>query len=163
MKHFLILSLLIATFTTISHGQSAYEREFKQLTEQRDKAVLSATQAINQNYQKSLRQLLLRATNNDGKAIAMIAEAMKGGDNQRSEIIGNWAFKSATWSGITEVKPDGTIKQNTSTGTWTATDSKLRWTYAPDNWIEFPLPVRDGKITGVTNRNERMTWTKMSE
>ena len=156
--------MLFAILSSTLFAQSTYEREFKQITDQRDKAISSATEAINQNYQKSLRQLLLRATqNSDTKVISAIAEALKGSERPRADFIGLWVLKTGNWTAINDVKADGTIRQDNTNGTWTATETKLKCNYDNGAWVEFDLPARDGKLFGVTNKKERMTATRKSE
>jgi hypothetical protein len=78
MNHVPIACLFLSLLSTPLLAESPYERELKQLTEQRDRALASAAQPINRNYKTSLEQLLLRATQNkDLEANTKIVEALK--------------------------------------------------------------------------------------
>ena len=76
MKYSIISILLVASVTSALHAESPFEREFKQLREQRDKTVAAAVDPINRKYQASLDQLLRRATqgNDLDTAIKLKAE-----------------------------------------------------------------------------------------
>jgi hypothetical protein len=56
--------LILASTTCALAADSPYEREFKQLTDQRDSAAAAAVAPINRRYQAALEQLLKRATQN---------------------------------------------------------------------------------------------------
>jgi hypothetical protein len=59
-------------------AESAYERELRQLLEQRDRDVTAETQRINRVYRAALEKLLLRATQNrDYDASAKINEEIR--------------------------------------------------------------------------------------
>ena len=77
MKYNVILIILAATAASPIRAESPFEREFKQLREQRDKTVAAAVEPINRRYQASLDQLLRRATQgNDLETALKIKEAM---------------------------------------------------------------------------------------
>ena len=54
--------LTFVTATSALHAETSFERELKQLQEQRDKAIASAAEPINRRYQTSLEQLLRHTT-----------------------------------------------------------------------------------------------------
>ena len=62
MKYHATVFLLLAITASALHAESTFEREFKQLREQRDKAMAAAADPINRRYQAALEQLLRRAT-----------------------------------------------------------------------------------------------------
>lgn len=164
MKLVLILCMFFVMPPFTIFAESSCEREFKQLTEQRNKAISSATEAIDKNYQKALRQLLLKATQtNDTKVIAAIAEALKGNAELTPDFIGIWILSVGEWTGINDVRADGSVTQDNTPGTWTATDKKLKCNYNNGVWVEFDLPVRNGKLIGISSRNERVMAKKKSE
>ena len=74
----LILVFLSIALTAISgFAESQAERDLKQLTDQRDKAVAAATEPINRRYKTSLEQLLQRAIQSkDLDAAVKIREAL---------------------------------------------------------------------------------------
>ena len=77
MKYCILFTILALTPTSPIRAESPFEREFKQLREQRDKTVAAAVEPINRKYQASLDQLLRRATQgNDLETALKIKEAM---------------------------------------------------------------------------------------
>ena len=75
--HILAL-MLIACAASGARAQAPYERELKQLTEQRDRALAAATEPINRRYQVALEELLQRASRNkDLETSLKITESLK--------------------------------------------------------------------------------------
>ena len=76
MKYLFLSSLLIGTTCALS-AESQFERELKQISEQRNAAIVTAFEPINRRYQASLEQLLKRATQaNDLDAAIKIRDAL---------------------------------------------------------------------------------------
>ncbi len=81
MNTTIIPTVVLALFATpILAAESAFERDLKQLTEQREKALAAAVDPINRRYQTSLEQLLQRATQaKDLDAAVKIRETLANG------------------------------------------------------------------------------------
>ncbi len=62
MNYKILALLFVAIFASTLRAETPMEREFKQVREQRDKAIAAAVDPINRRYQASLEQLLRRAT-----------------------------------------------------------------------------------------------------
>ena len=78
MKYSIFTVLLLACIASTLRAESPFERELKQLREQRDKTVAAAVEPINRKYQVSLDQLLRRATQgNDLQAAMKIKQEME--------------------------------------------------------------------------------------
>ena len=78
MKYSIFTVLLLACIASTLLAESPFERELKQLREQRDKTVAAAVEPINRKYQVSLDQLLRRATQgNDLQAAMKIKQEME--------------------------------------------------------------------------------------
>ena len=76
MKYTIVATLIVASIPCL-HAESLFERELKQLRDQRDKAVAAAAEPINRRYQASLEQLLRRATQgNDLETALKIKQEM---------------------------------------------------------------------------------------
>jgi hypothetical protein len=60
----IIVTVLLCGIISASYGESVYERELKQLIEQRDKAIAAASAPITARFNTSAEQLLKRATQN---------------------------------------------------------------------------------------------------
>jgi len=74
-RHTFFAASLVILSTFKLNAQSSYEREFQQLTEQRDKAVAAAITPIDRRYHDLLEQLLKRATQANDLAAAMKIQA----------------------------------------------------------------------------------------
>jgi hypothetical protein len=76
MNRSTILFVVLVIFPIFKvNGQSSHEREFQQLTEQRDKAAAAALEPIDRRYHELLGQLLKRATQANDLSAAVKIQA----------------------------------------------------------------------------------------
>lgn len=113
-RPFLIAVLSCSGFIRLAHAESPYERELKDLIEQRDKAIAAATAPINDRFKAAAEQLLQRATrNNDLDAANKINGALgrltAGGAPTASLVIKDLRRQLAgtTWALLANVQPRG--------------------------------------------------------
>lgn len=115
LPRLLILASLVCALAPAAFGESPYERELKDLIEQRDVALKAATAPVNARFKAAAEQLLRRATqNNDleaankiNAALGLLASAttatspVGGLKDLRRQLAGT------TWILLANVKPRG--------------------------------------------------------
>jgi hypothetical protein len=164
---------------TILFAQSSYERELKQLGEQRDKALAAAAQPINRNYQAALQNLLLRASQNkDVAAVSAIADALKAiavatetpaaatasmpSDTRQYEGTWRIATASGRFIGFRTLNPDGTALDGATPGSsWKIVGNKLNIIKRNGGIDSFDLPLHGDKLNGQGDDKNRLTLTKV--
>ena len=120
MKRSIIISAFALFSTAPLFAESLFERELKQLTEQRDKALAAAAEPINRRYQASLDQLLRRATQaNDLDTAIKIKDEIKKLPSANTDAQNDLtkALRDSKWtweppSGIVTFDADGTMKNS---------------------------------------------------
>jgi len=180
----LITRLLLAGIVAVSSvfAESTYEREQKQLRDQRDKAVADATRALNARYQQSLEQVYRRAV----QAKDATAEAIKteletlgpfrlqpgatatpapGAATLPRTMLGRWHVvhigeHRAKW----DFKEDGTCAITPGTAqipdkfcTWSKAKGKIEVRYPNGEITVLDLPIRAGKLQG-THKDGGRLW-----
>ena len=153
MKYSIVSLLLTATIIATLHAETPSEREFKQLRDQRDKAVAAAIEPINRRYQSSLDQLLRRATQaNDLETALKIKQEMgtpldpKMGTEPKKDPTGmTIVFGAYSWQFLP--------------------DNKVIKTKAPDTRIETDYTVTsDGRISvqadvfAIKSKTKALLW-----
>jgi hypothetical protein len=176
MKNSLLTSIaaaLVATSVPIL-AASPIEQEFKQLQQQRDKAIADATDPINRRYQVALEQLLRKATQaNDLDAALKIRQFLQGQaqpaeKSNGREFIGRWtiAMPDNGWHAEVEIKKDGTYHQTSPAGgfdeVWEATGDTLKLTNKTKGINTFSLPMKNRTLSGTDNTGRVVTLTKAS-
>src|SRR5688572_29904440 len=74
------IAVTLCAFVSAASGESAFERDLKQLIDQRDKAIAAAAAPINTRFNTAAEQLLRRATQSgDLDSANKIKAAMGGG------------------------------------------------------------------------------------
>ena len=175
------LTLLLASVS----AESPAEREFKQLKEQRDAAVASATKAVDVRYQASLEQLLARAmqAHDDAATEKVKAELTTLGPLKPtpfalstppptaklpSTVLGSWKISDASgWTAIYEFRADGTCaitpgaaKVPDKIVPVTKAGSKLELKL-PDGKVQaFDLP-KAGRLEGFYQDGAKLGGTKL--
>lgn len=121
MKYASLLGTSFAIVANVSAfaAESPYDREFKQLTDQRDKALAAAAEPINRRYQTSLEQLLRRATTgNDLETALKIKEVLKSSDKppvaapaatRVDNALGKW--RSQAGGSVVQLFPNGNFEE----------------------------------------------------
>jgi hypothetical protein len=157
MKHILPLLALVALAPALL-AQSDADREFKQLTDQRDRAIAAVDEPINRRYAADLEALLRRATLANDLTTALkikqtLARLGVGGPGTPATAVdspvGTWIFKMRGESYPRTFRADGTIIGSgfKGTGTWTIAKGKVVITY-PDKgegYLDMPLNPKGTK------------------
>jgi hypothetical protein len=178
-----ILAALIAVPTTFA--ESTYEREMKQLRDQRDKAVADATKALNARYQQSLDLVYRRALQaKDPTAAALKTELETLGPLRPAPLtpaapppaasslprtmVGTWKVvhigdHREKW----EIKEDGTCAITPGTSplpdkfcTWSKNKEKIEVRYQTGEITALELPIRAGKLQGTDAKGGRLWLEK---
>ena len=145
MKHSIVFLLLTATTIATLRAETPSEREFKQLRDQRDKAVATAIEPINRRYQSSLDQLLRRATQaNDLESALKIKQEM--------------ASSAITITPAATSKPESATHQAKTKKQWEDYLNNTVWkmTQAKTN---SPWGTMTFKDKGVVDFNRERIWT----
>ncbi|MDB6173175.1 MAG: hypothetical protein JWL59_2486 [Chthoniobacteraceae bacterium] len=153
------------------HGQNSYEREFRQLTNERDQALTDTAAPINARYIAGLEKLLRRATqNNDLETALKVKEALKAlgvepAANMQAgpEPIGRWAWTSER---ILTIRGDGLfVADKGGGGTWRWTkrsrgEFTMTWDHGGfrDTLVISPDGVR---ITGSNNKGDKVSVIRL--
>ncbi len=164
----LLASLAIAA---PAGADSAFEREFAQLKEQREAARAAALEPIERRYQAALEQLLRRAT--QGSDLDTAVKVKEELDNFPSssdprntplELIGLWALghPGETARLPREIKPNGKfISETPPGGKWTINGNKLILTYNDPKFVDtYELPIRNHQLTGVNKQKQTVILYK---
>jgi hypothetical protein len=119
-------------------AESAFERDFKQLKEQREKAIAAANEPINRRYQAGLEQLLKRATaGNDLETAIKIKDAL--------------AEFSAPPPAATEAAQRSDLRKLLTSGPWNWWNATRDFGGAPNSQVKF---LRNGKCETIP----KLTW-----
>ena len=172
MKHTYAATALLIAIVSASHAiaESSYERDFKQLKQQRDKALATAAEPIDRRYKDSLEQLLRRATQSNDLAAAVTIK-------QELDKLGGTAvlpaaaqpnskitFAGSVWAWTTKetltVNSDGTA-------TVERPDGKLTWqwesqpdgTFTLDKGRFLLIPDKRGKTAEVKQPKDGSAFT----
>lgn len=130
--------------TTLS-AETPFEREFKQLRDQREKSVAAAVDPINRRYQASLEQLLRRATQgNDLDTAVKIRKEMG-------------APVSAT-AGSSSAKPDGEKKGKLSKKDIQSLLTNTTWTLVKGD-TQGPWGTMEFREKGLVIFNKERFWS----
>lgn len=103
MKYLAFLVLALFALPEGSRGETTYERELKELIQQRDQAVAAASAQINARFKVSAEQLLRRATQaGDAEAANKIKEAFGVEASSTSESVKNLRKQliGTTWKAV---------------------------------------------------------------
>lgn len=150
-------------------GQGAYDRELKELTEERDRALASASEPINRRYKASLEQLLRKATqNNDLQAALKIDEALRtlGRTIPAGAIAdptGKWKWTSGR---IITIQSDGKFTVDKGGGgTWRWKNPKkgeFTLTWDKGDYVDTLVISADGAgISGSNNKGDRVNVSRL--
>jgi hypothetical protein len=155
MKTAALIAIALICSAALLRAQSTHDREFTQLTEQRDKALAAAAEPINRRYQAALEQLLRRATQaNNLETAVKIKSALQTLANPSEpasmNVTGKWHFRFEGRAPVErELKADGTVQRGDGKpGKWNIKGSTLQVDYPEGAGVVFDLPVRDGKLLG---------------
>jgi hypothetical protein len=157
MKYLAILTFVVSTGSLVA--QSAFDREYQQLTDQRNKALAAASEPINRRYKADLGVLLRKATQgNDLPTAVKIKEAITklegaspalGSSNKPS---GSWRFTINGRDYVRTFHEDGTITGEgiTGTGKWRSSGGKIVVTYpnGHETKLDLPLNPKGAKAEG---------------
>jgi hypothetical protein len=128
MKRVLILSVgLVMLLKLNANAQSSYEREFQQLTEQRDKAAAAALAPIDRRYNELLGQLLKKATQANDLATAVKIQAKldeaNSGSTPEAQLRAAISRAKWKWTGAGTntfmFTPEGEVALSNSKATYT--------------------------------------------
>lgn len=166
-----VLICIFATFALAAPLDSQFTRELQQLQEGRDKAVSAALEPIHQKYLANLERLLKKATQaGDLDSANKVKAAIQ---NHRNNFTGNvaveqfygkWICRSGPWSDTRELKANGWVScKLDGLAKWAAAGDELRIDFPNGTWVSFKLPVRDGKLQGVTSEGKTMTAEKIEK
>ena len=157
MKYTAIVSVLLALASSSSpvRAESEYERNFKQLKDQRTKALAAAAEPINRVYASSLEQLFKRATQAGQVELALEIkkemQSVSGRVSTPTALFGSWsaAFSDSPGGSYT-INSDGTTRAGSDSGAWTVEGNLLlvRW----NNGASYRIPLSE---SGATVRGER--------
>ena len=173
MKHILSLLSLVAT-APILWAQTDADREFKQLTEQRDRAIAAADEPINRRYAADLELLLRRATlANDLTTALKIKQTLArlGLDSPGTPAtspnspVGTWIFKMRGESYPRTFRADGTIIGSgfKGTGTWTISKGKIVITYPDKGEGYLDLPLNPKGTKGRTHGGDEIVAVRETQ
>jgi hypothetical protein len=177
------LAVIIAA--SAAHAESTYEREMKQLRDQRDKAVAEATKALNTRYQQSLEQVYRRAlTAKDRQPMPLrpnsrpsahvrlqpggMATPPPKATSLPRTMFGTWKVvhigdHRAKW----EFKEDGTCAITPGTSqipdkvcTWSKNKDAIEVRYPNGDITSLELPIRNNKLEGTDKSGGRLWLEK---
>ncbi len=132
MKHKITFSIVLIVLTSTSSifAQSLFERDLQQLKEQRDKAILTATDPINRRYKVALEQLIGRATQAKDLESAVKAKA------ELTDLATVLPGTSWLWGGNESMKfsflPDGRFTGHFKAATWVVLNQEFIYYSWPD-------------------------------
>ena len=165
---FAVFAALIFCASTL-RAESAFEREFTQAREQRDKAIASAVDPINRRYQTTLEQLLRKATQaNDLDAALKIQNELKSIRSVSPSIDLRAAIEEKEWTwerpAVFEwikFKRDGTLQHQAGwNGTWKIAGPRSVNITTPNNTsgvLEFNENATAYKATSGKHQKEGVT------
>lgn len=187
MKPSIISRLILVAVVVVPSAlaESTYEREQKQLRDQRDKAVADATKALNARYQQSLEQVYRRALQaKDPTADAIKTELETLGPLRLQPgataappptaatlprtMLGPWKVvhigdHREKW----EFKEDGTCAITAGTSqipsqfcTWSKNKDKIEVRYPNGDITALELPIKAGKLQGTDKGGGRLWLEK---
>ena len=175
MKPLLIATLLLAAILSPVAGQTTYEREAKQLKEQRDKAVADSAKAINVRYQAALEQVYRRALQaKDASSDSIKTELETLGPLRQPGLtatplsttantaslprtmLGKWNVVAiGGWKSSWEFKEDGTCAITPGTAkipdkvcTWSKNKDAIEVRYPDGGITQLEWPIKSGKLEG---------------
>ncbi|MEQ1860474.1 MAG: hypothetical protein ABMA13_11115 [Chthoniobacteraceae bacterium] len=127
-----ILITLLYAFAAASYGESAYERELKELIDQRDKAIAAAAVPISSRFKASAEQLLQRATRNGDLDAATKIKAAIAADTAPDKPSSTRDFiKNTVWGWFfPDGKKYGTVKLEENGKVTTGLPFPTRWEWA---------------------------------
>ena len=141
-----VISIIIfASCLTALQAETPVEREFKQLREQRDKALAAVADPINRRYQASLEQLLRKATQGSDLETALKIKQEMGGTP-----VGTVASTNRTSEAATQTKKQ---LETALTGT--------RWTMTMNGKDQGTWQFNEGTLAGV--ETELVSWKASSK
>ena len=187
MKSSSILKFILAALIAVppAFAESTYEREMKQMRDQRDKAVADATKALNARYQQSLDLVYRRALQaKDPTADAIKTELEALGPLRPVPVtpvappptasllprtmVGTWKVvhignHREKW----EFKEDGTCAITPGTSqipdrfcTWSKNKDKIEVRYQNGEITALELPIKAGKLQGTDTKGGRLWLEK---
>jgi hypothetical protein len=144
-------------------AETAMARELKILGEIRDKAMATAAEPINRQYEQSLEQLLRRATQANELETATKIKAILESLPQvvAKKLVGTWTIRASTgYSTDISFRADGTgTRTNNGKRRWRIEGSTL-FLGLDRGCDKFDLPIKDGKMTGVNGIGNTLSITK---
>lgn len=143
MRHvaLLITFISIAASASVSAEELSYDREFKQLKDQRDKALASSAEPINRRYKESLDQLLRRATQGNDLTTAVTIK-------RELDVL------VASQTSPTKISPPGSERPARTTPANKLSVAGSTWQWYPGETLAF---YPDGKAV-LTKGSGESTW-----
>jgi hypothetical protein len=162
--------LLIFSFSSPARAESPIEREFKQLKQQREKALAAAAEPINRRYKDSLDQLLRRATqgNDLAAAVAVKEELAAIGSPAAANAQGSTSDKIALAGSVWQWATKETVAFNAdNTAVLTRASGTVSWkwqseadgTFTLDNGRFLLIPDKHGKTAQIKQPKDNTTFT----
>jgi hypothetical protein len=154
-----VAAIALSLIPILAFGASDVERELQQLTTDRDRAIVRATESINAKHLARLRARLRGAKKaKDSESVAQITAAIG-----RTTVIGTWSVvaDSGYRTNLT-IRPDGSFfgTNENANGRWDIRGGKLIITN-PTNQDIFELPTGD-EMTGVNTQGPKITASRIS-
>ena len=167
-------SILLLLLITIGSCRAAtdYEREFKQLSDDREKALKAASEPINRRYQTGLEALLKKATQGGDLETALKirnsldgltgAKVKKPAATNPREFVGTWELRSKAYRGERVLKPDGSVSGSPlGAASWTVEAGELKIVYGERFIDAFQLPGDGNRLVGTNTQGAEVTLTKL--
>ncbi len=157
-----LMSLMV--ISSLSHAESPFEQELKELTSTRNEAIDASTRLIDNYYEKMLVPLMKRAgAAGDVDAAVKIKAALDRLPKQAEKtLIGEWDLRTTTnYTSVITFLPKG--KGLNSAGDpfeWKIIGRTLYLGDLEKRPDAFELPVKDGLLTGSNRFGNGITMTK---
>jgi hypothetical protein len=168
------LTLTIALLSLGLHRLSAItdsEREFDELTKERDRALVVVAEPIIQRYEAAITALMRKAALADDletalrikQTLAKIAE-----DRDRAAVVGKWNFlnKADGHTAPIDFSSDKTFSENGKPlGVWEVKGKELIVTFDNRDIGKdiYSLPIHEGELNGANRHGHALVLKRRSE
>ena len=162
------LLLVLSCAEAAANAETEYERQFKLLTEQRDKAISAAVEPINRRYAASLERLIKRTTQaaqlEKALEIKKELQSLKDGEAGANVtgLIGSWSAAYSKGGGSNNVtsSADGKITSSTAEGTWTTEGSRMMIKWGNGVLHRIPATESGRTILGEWKAANAPVWSR---
>ena len=157
LKSLIVVFLPLALMSTISLG-AELPQEALRLVELRKKAI----ENIDKQFVGELEKVKITYTKKGDLDSANAIVTLINTVPLDGPLIGKWLFTAKSWKGIRELR-DGRdcYEDGKRTGKWSSTAQQLIISFDGGRTETYTLPIKDGTLSGRSNREDEMHAQKI--